>query len=251
MDSNAPVFAPPSQRTTLTVTQPDSHLAPTIGPVRQRALREQIFEVLLSAIVRGEMKSGIWSNHKLLAEQLHVSVTPLREALQDLAGCGIIENRYNRGTIVRPFGATQLFEIFYVRALLEAEATRLAGPRIPRADLLKLESLTKSLMSNESANWPNEVIDEDESLHSLISASCGNQRLKEEISRYRSLLNCIRRAVAGYHYPFTLALPEHLAVIEALLQEQPDQAAKAMANHILSAAKVCSGVLFPEEKAKN
>ena len=152
------------------------------GPVRQRALREQIFEVLLSAIVRGEMKPGIWSNHKLLAAQLHVSVTPLREALQDLAACGIIENQYNRGTIVRPFGPTQLLEIFYVRALLEAEATRLACPRIDHSALVNLQSLTDSLISKESANWPSEVIDEDESLHSLISASCGNQRLRKRFS---------------------------------------------------------------------
>lgn len=57
--------------------------------------------------------------------------------------------------------------------------------------------------------------------------------------------------MAGYHYPFTLALSEHLVVIEALLRQQPDEAAKAMTHHILSAAKVCSEVLFPEEKAKN
>lgn len=222
-----------------------------IGPVRQRALREQIFEVLLSAIVRGEMKPGVWSNHKLLAEQLHVSVTPLREALQDLAACGIIESQYNRGTIVRPFGPTQLFEIFYVRALLEAEATRLACTKIDQAVLAKLQALTGSLMANESANWQSDVIDEDESLHSTISGSCGNQRLREEISRYRSLLSCIRRAVAGYDYPFRLALSEHLAVIEAIQRQQPDEAANAMTHHILSAAKVCSGVLFPGEKSKN
>jgi DNA-binding GntR family transcriptional regulator len=231
--------------------EPQQSTTLTLGPVRQRALRESVFEILLLAIVRGEMKSGVWSNHKLMAEQLHVSVTPLREALQELAACGIIENHYNRGTIVRPFGPTQLSEIFYVRALLEAEATRLACAQMERSVLIELQSQTAELISKESPNWASQVIASDDNLHSSIASSCGNQRLKEEIFRYRSLLTSIRRAVADHHYPFALALPEHLAVIEALLSHQSDDAANAMTRHILSAAKICSDLLFPDVKAKN
>jgi DNA-binding GntR family transcriptional regulator len=222
-----------------------------LGPVRQRALRESVFEVLLLAIVRGQMQPGIWSNHKLLAEQLNVSVTPLREALQELAACGIIENHYNRGTIVRSFGPPQLLEIFQVRAILEAEATRLACDKIDTATLTELKSQATELISKESSDWTSLVVASDDNFHTSIASSCGNQRLKEEIFRYRSLLTSIRRAVADHHYPFDLALPEHLAVIEALLNHQPDEAAGAMNRHILSSAKICSDLLFPEIEAKN
>lgn len=222
-----------------------------LGPVRQRALRESVFEVLLLAIVRGEIKPGVWSNHKSLADQLHISITPLREALQELAACGIIENHYNRGTIVRPFGPTQLSEIFHVRALLETEATRLACSRMDPKTLNELRSQTADLMSKESPDWASLVIASDDHIHTLIASYCGNQRLKEEIFRYRSLLTSIRRAVADHHYPFDLALPEHLTVIDALLHRQPEDAAKAMNHHILSSAKICSQLLFPEVKSKN
>jgi DNA-binding GntR family transcriptional regulator len=223
-----------------------------LTPVRRRALRESVFEVLLLAIVRGEVKPGIWSNHKLLAEQLQVSGTPLREALQELAGCGIIENQYNRGTIVRPFGPTQLSEIFSVRALLEAEATRLACPLVDRAALEEIKSRTLELGNKgASIGWAAKVVASDDDFHSLIASSCGNQRLKEEIFRYRSLLTCIRRTVADHQYPFDLALPEHLAVIEAILSENAAKAAEAMTQHILSSAKVCSHLLFPNVTAQN
>jgi DNA-binding GntR family transcriptional regulator len=221
----------------------------TFGPVRQRALRESVFETLLLAIVRGDMKPGTWNNHQRLAEHLQVSVTPLREALQELAACGIIESQYNRGTVVRPFGPAQLSEIFYVRALLEADATRLAVRRIDRAALAEIKSQTSELMTKTSSpHWPAGVVSNDDNFHSLIASSCGNQRLKEEIFRYRSLLTCIRRAVADHHYPFDLALPEHLEVIDALLQEQPEEAARAMTRHILNSAKICSDLLFPGTK---
>jgi DNA-binding GntR family transcriptional regulator len=224
---------------------------PAFAPVRQRALRETVFEVLLLAVVSGSMKPGVWSNHKLLAEQLHVSVTPLREALQELAACGIVENHYNRGTIVRSFGPEQLSEIFYVRALLEAEAARLACDRMDRTTLCGLQSQTTDLMSKQSPGWISAVIASDDNFHTSIASACGNQRLREEIFRYRSLLASIRRAIADHYYPFDLALPEHLVVIEALLNHQPDDAAKAMTRHILSSAKICSDLLFPNVKTKN
>ncbi|HEX4122094.1 MAG TPA: GntR family transcriptional regulator [Verrucomicrobiae bacterium] len=229
----------------------ESSIGLPLVPVRQRALRESVFEVLLSAIVRGEMKPGVWSNHQRLAEHLAVSVTPLREALQELAACGIIESRYNRGTVVRPFGRPQLSEIFYVRALLEAEATRLACSQIDHGALAKLQAKTSDLMAKETPDWSSDVIATDDRLHSLIADSCGNQRLKEEISRYRSLLMSIRRAVADHHYPFIVALPEHLAIIEALLRRDVEQAVEAMKRHILSSAKICGDVLFPPAKENN
>ena len=233
---------------------PDNKTGPVVSgfrPVRQRALRESVFEVLLSAIVRGEMAPNVCLNHKQLAEQLQVSATPLREALQELTACGIAENQHNRGTIVRPFGPVQLSEIFHVRAVLETEATRLACPRIDHATLTELQSQTTRLMSKKDSNWAAQVMASDDSIHTLIASSCGNQRLKEEILRYRSLLKCIRRAVADHQYPFTMALPEHLVVIKAILRKKPEEAAKAMTQHILNAAKICSDLLFPEVKAKN
>lgn len=236
-----------SQRAPSDGSGPSSGL--TLGPVRQRALRESVFEALLLAIVRGEMKPGTWANHQRLAEHLQVSVTPLREALQELAACGIIESQYNRGTVVRPFGPKQLSEIFYVRALLEADATRLACSRAERSALEAMKAQTSDLMTKTSSpNWAGAVVANDDAFHSLIANSCGNQRLKEEIFRYRSLLTCIRRAVADHHYPFDLALPEHLEVIEALLRKEPDEAAKAMTRHIVNSAKICSDLLFPAEK---
>lgn len=225
---------------------------PRFRPVRQRALRESVFEVLLSAIVRGEMEAHTWSNHQRLARQLGVSVTPLREALHELAACGIVENQHNRGTVGRPFGPAQLSEIFYVRSVLEAEATRLSCPRLNHEVLTRVKTHTIGLAAEEtSPDWAAKVISSDDGFHSLIATSCGNQRLKEEIFRYRSLLTCIRRAVADHHYPFALALTEHLVVIEALLRRQPEEAAAAMTRHILSAAKVDSRLLFSELKAKN
>ena len=212
-----------------------------VQPLRPRALREMVFEILLQAIVRGEIKEGDWLNHQQLATRFDVSPTPVREALQQLALFGIVENQHNRGTVVRPFGPTQIEEIYYVRALLEAEATRLACKRIESSRLREIKSKTVELQSNESPEWITEVPKIDKKLHDLIAEACANQRLKEEIFRYHVFMFTPRTLRLE---PHAMVLAEHLVIIEALLDNQPEKAAQAMMKHLHNGANACKELLF-------
>jgi DNA-binding GntR family transcriptional regulator len=216
-----------------------------VKPLRPKALREIVFETLLYAIVHGEIKSGDWLNHQHLAERFQVSATPVREALQNLASFGIVENQHNRGTVVRPFGPKQVEDIFYVRALLEAEATRLACGEINLIRLDEIKSKTSELLSHESPDWITEVPTVDKGLHELIAEACGKSRLKEEIYRYHVFIFIPRTFQLK---PYRQVLAEHLLIIDKLLAKNPTQAAQAMIDHIHSGAKTCNSLLFPEKR---
>jgi DNA-binding GntR family transcriptional regulator len=217
-----------------------------LKPLRPRALREMVFEVLLQAIVIGEMKAGDWLNHQQLAKRFEVSPTPVREALQQLALFGIVENQHNRGTVIRPFGPTQLEEIYSVRALLEAEATRLACKNLSSIQLQEIRSKTSELLSDESPDWATEAPGIDKMLHDFIAGTCGNQRLKEEIDRYHVFI-FIPKVVP---YPaHRQVLAEHIGIIDELLEQRADAAAKAIHDHIRSGAKLCNSLLFPDGKS--
>lgn len=212
-----------------------------VKPLRQRALREAVFETLLHAIVCGEIKAGDWLSHQKLAERFEVSATPVREALQVLASFGIVENQHNRGTVVRPFGNTQIEELYYVRALLEAEATRLACNRLDPVHLQEIKSKTSELLAHESSNWITEVPKVDKKLHDIIAEACGNQRLKEEIFRYHVFIFIPKEVHPSSH---RLILAEHIQIIDELLKQQPEKAATAILNHIRNGAKMCNSLLF-------
>jgi DNA-binding GntR family transcriptional regulator len=222
-----------------------SNAAPLDGsfvqPLRPRALREMVFEILLQAIVRGEIKEGDWLNHQQLATRFDVSPTPVREALQQLALFGIVENQHNRGTVVRPFGPTQIEEIYYVRALLEADATRLACKKLDSTRLAEIKSETARLSTNESPEWITEVPKVDKQLHQFIAETCGNNRLKEEIFRYHVFIVIPRTLQLQ---PHATVLAEHLKIMDALINRQADEAAQAMLDHIRGGAKACNELLF-------
>lgn len=69
------------------------------APAPRRLLREVVFEKMLAAIVDGTLEPGERLNDDELASWLQVSRTPIREAITQLAGYGLVEieaNRYTR-----------------------------------------------------------------------------------------------------------------------------------------------------------
>lgn len=212
----------------------------------QKALRHSVVASLLTAVFKGQLKAGDWLNVQELAAQFGVSPTPIREALVELAAIGVVEMVHNKGTVVRPFGPEQLREIFQVRRVLETEATRCACGKIESGALERLRDVMIRLLNRKEPNWSERAMAADHELHHLIAERCGSHRLAEEIGRYETLIQCIRDVVGDQSSARHRALPEHLRIIQALLEGDAEKAAAAMAFHIQSTATAVQSALFPE-----
>ena len=79
-------------------------------------------QIIRSQIVSGRLEPGSLHSIGAIAERLNVSITPVREALHDLAKDGLIEMRRNRGFVVRRPNEEELDEIVGVRTMLEVGA---------------------------------------------------------------------------------------------------------------------------------
>src|SRR5713226_727482 len=109
--------------------------------------RQTIVESLLSDIFRGRLRAGQRLVTEPLAQRLGVSHTPIREALIELAGIGIVDLFPNRGAVVRRVTARDVREICHVRRILECAATRSACGRIELAELHRLADAIRALMA--------------------------------------------------------------------------------------------------------
>ncbi|HTF08272.1 MAG TPA: GntR family transcriptional regulator [Asanoa sp.] len=104
-------------------------------------LSESIRDGLVELIVSGELKAGERLIETKIAADFGTSQAPVREALRELEGLGLVESRPRRGRHVLPFVEQTIREAYVVRAALEETATRLAmlGGRLPfdemRADV--------------------------------------------------------------------------------------------------------------------
>jgi DNA-binding GntR family transcriptional regulator len=97
--------------------------------VARTVLREQIKEILLERILRGELEPGERLVETRLARELGTSQAPVREALRDLQLLRLVESEPFRGARVRAVDDAALLPAFPVRAALEELAAREAARR--------------------------------------------------------------------------------------------------------------------------
>ena len=92
----------------------------TFEPMMEsRPIREIAYEVLKKAIITGEIPAGERIVETDYADRLHISRTPLREALRKLERDGLVEYVMRRGVVVRAFTIEDVRQIYTIRNALE------------------------------------------------------------------------------------------------------------------------------------
>ncbi|NQT39039.1 MAG: GntR family transcriptional regulator [Planctomycetes bacterium] len=200
------------------------------------------------AIFQGAHREGDRLVVQKLAEGLGVSPTPVREALVQLAGIGLVKLLPHRGAVCRQFGPRQLREMYQIRCVLEAEATRNACGRLPEQALreLRREMIRLGDTVETDPQWFDRAMAADVELHELITRHCENDRLADEIGRYDDLMQAIRRVADNFCNVQLRALNEHIEIIDALLSKDREAAALRMSEHIDSTASGVEKVIFGE-----
>ncbi len=100
-----------------------------MSTVARTVLREQIKEILLERILRGDLKPGDLLVETRIASELGTSQAPVREALRDLELLRLVESEPFRSARVREVTDDDLLDVFPVRGVLEELAARLAARR--------------------------------------------------------------------------------------------------------------------------
>jgi DNA-binding GntR family transcriptional regulator len=197
------------------------------GAVLSNRVRQQISELIHNRTLAG----GHVIIEQRIAEQLGVSRTPLREALQRLEGEGMIEKSSGRSYMVRKVDFQEYLQSFKVRLMLEPEAAALAAGRTPiqklRAVRAEIKALRQLPFEHTKRHWHS-----DDELHRLISAQCGNMVLSRMIEQLRVTTRLYE--IEDVRQRVDKDLAQHMAIIEAIAAEDEALARKAMRVHIRS-----------------
>jgi DNA-binding GntR family transcriptional regulator len=151
-------------------------IAPGPVSVARTVLREQIKDILLERILRGELEPGERLVETRLARELGTSQAPVREALRDLQLLRLVESEPFRGARVRAVDDEQLLPVFPVRMALEELAAREAARRAD-GDIFLLEREIEAMRSAAKAGDWRAQIAHDLAFHRVVIEMADNEPL--------------------------------------------------------------------------
>lgn len=198
------------------------------------SLKDKAYAAIKDAILSLKLKPGTPLVETQLAEELGISKTPVRAALEELEREGFVTRILFKGTYVTEVTLRDLVEIFQLRAVLEGLAARLATPLFSPEELDHIEhNLTAAEAALAAGDLPL-CSQLGKSLHDAIIDKTESQRLiliirtlDDHVQRFRMLSDQIGGRL-------NKSVREHRRVLEALRRQDPIAAEQAMRDHLYS-----------------
>jgi GntR family transcriptional regulator, transcriptional repressor for pyruvate dehydrogenase complex len=229
--------------------------SPELLPTPGLSQTDVVLQGIKSMIISGQLVAGSrLPIEKDLANTLGVSRGPLREGVRALCIMGVLETRQGDGTYVTsldsnlllaPMGfmidlqtAEQRRDLHAVRRVLESEAAARAALHMTSEQLLEagaiLESMRPLVFADPVADHET-IVAEDVAFHHVIARGADNAALSALVDALADRTFEARRLIGEFHeQQVRRAYDEHIAVLDALRQHEPDRARLLMSHHLLT-----------------
>lgn len=198
-------------------------------------IQSQVYQSLKEEISSGSFAPGQKLQEQLLAQQFHVSRSPIREALRKLTADGLVEEVPNRGVFVRRFTATDIEEIYEIRDMLETQAISHLNQSVMIAKEAEFLELLESMQRAYDAGNLQRYTGLDTQLHRLMVDCCGNSLLGDLYTRVECHIQQFRRSSLEDVGRFRDSVGEHERIIRLLLLGNTAEAAQVNKTHLLLA----------------
>ncbi len=219
--------------------------------MESRPIREIAYEVLKHAIITGEIPAGERIVETDYADRLHISRTPLREALRKLERDGLVEYVLRRGVIVRAFTIADVEEIYTIRNALEMLTLPAIIEKATEEDIASLRGQLREMDGLMAAGDFETLSPITRAFHRQLTAICGQNRIlrviegqDEYITRFSAM--AIRqedRLLEAHH--------EHYALVDYVEKRDLASFQELMGRHIDRSKEMCLAALAEQRRHQN
>ena len=191
-------------------------------------LKEEAYEMLKDRILNGVYLPGQMLNEKSIIEELGISRTPFREAINALSKENLVDIYPRRGMFVTEITLKDVSDLYGMRKILEPFAVRLAFPNIPPTVLTEL----KGKLENFSEKSYDQIVREDEDLHSMILRYADNTYLSRMMEQLYEHNKRVRVFSTRSEEDVRITISQHQVILDALIAGDVERAVKEMEQHI-------------------
>ena len=196
-------------------------------------LDQKAYEIVKNMITERQILPGEKIPQEKLAQELGISRTPLVSALKFLEHEKLVESKPRRGYFVRLFSKQEMVSIFELREVLEGLAAKRAAANITDEEIDILNGFFRPFAESANITDFRAYAREDRRFHNFITEIGAKEFLKSILQTYNVI-------TASYQYlsseglvrPPNETIEEHLAVIKAIGNRDPDSAEEMMRMHL-------------------
>jgi len=185
-------------------------------------------------ILSGELEPGAVINQAILARQIGISTTPLREALKRLKQQGLVELDAHRDARVTPLDPEEARDLLEVRRALDPLAASLAADRRTKQDVAEMRATLEGLEALASNPTVQQLV-AHRRFHAAIYRASHNARLAETLDGLWDTADRYRRhglQVERSAEEIATKANEHTLLFEAIVEGDGATAADVMRAHI-------------------
>lgn len=210
-----------------------SEAADSAAISKPKSLTAQVVERLRIEIIDGTIPLGSLLSEKVLAERFNVSKTPVREALVQLKGLGLVDILPQRGGLVFKPDPDQVRQLCEIRTELECIALRLSMARNRDALATLLETIVRDMEDVFSLDAPTPYQNLDACFHNALFVHCDNVMLQNAYALFDARISALRTHLSSPHpYLLQRSMEEHRWLIELVRNNDLQSGISLLQEHI-------------------
>ncbi len=218
--------------------------------IESRPIRDIAYEQLKHAIITGQIPAGSRIVETVYADQLHISRTPLREALRKLERDGLVEYVLHRGVVVRAFTIDDIDEIFTIRKAMMMLILPSVVQNVTDEKITELREILKQMDAEYEKGDADALAISNRLFHGTIEHLSDKLRILRVIDSQEEYIKRFSAVTIASVLRRTNAHQEHHEMVD-LLEKRDLEGLKTLTHHHLEESKeTCLAAVRERNKIK-
>ncbi|MBR2286800.1 MAG: GntR family transcriptional regulator [Clostridia bacterium] len=224
----------------------------TFQPMMEsRPIRDIAYEVLRHGIITGEIPAGERIVETEYAARLHISRTPLREALRRLERDGLVEYEMRRGVMVRAFTLNDVDEIYTIRNAMEMLTLPAIIQKATSDDIASLRKKLAEMDTLISRNDIDTLSPLTRAFHSQLTQICAQKRILRVIESQDEYITRFSGMAIRQVENLVESHKEHYQLVDLVEKRDLEGFRKLTEHHIEDSKRLCLKALREQYKEQN
>jgi DNA-binding GntR family transcriptional regulator len=202
-------------------------------PPARSLLKEQAYERIKGRLLNNDYPPGSFLSERQLADNLGMSKTPVKAALERLESEGFISVSPQQGIVVRELSVREIADQYEIRSALESYTLRTLAGRLTPGQVARVRANLRAQARLRGSGDVLKGVDLDAEFHAQFAEFLGNQEILRVIVQLREKVQRVVTAVFRLCPDrIDTSYEEHAAIAAAVIGGDGGRAAELVVGHL-------------------